>query len=84
MIPQTVRTAVWQGDRLAVIEDVPAHVCRSCMEQFYDDDVSDAMRRLTEDGFPEEAATREIRVRVFSLKGRIRRPPAMAEDSYVD
>ncbi len=84
LVPQTVRTAIWQGDRLAVIEDVPGHVCTSCMEQFYDDNVSDAMRRLTEDGFPADAAQREIRVPVFSLKGRIRKPAAMTEGADVD
>ena len=84
LIAQTVRTAIWRDDRLAVIEDIPAHVCRSCMEQFYDDDVSEALRRLTEEGFPAEAAKEEITVPVFSLKGRIRKRQPIPEDSYVD
>ncbi len=53
---KTVRTTIWQGDRVAIVEDIPAHVCGSCMEQFYDDDVSDALRRLAEEGFPAETA----------------------------
>ena len=81
---KTVRTTIWQGDRVAIVEDIPAHVCNSCMEQFYDDDVSDALRRLAEDGFPAEAAVREIRVPVFSLQGRIRTRKSPPEDSYVD
>ena len=84
MTAKTVRTTIWQGDRVVIVEDVPAHVCSSCMEQFYDDDVSDALRRLAEEGFPAKAATREIVVPVFSLAGRIRTRNAMAENSYVD
>lgn len=84
MVARTMRTAIWQGDRVAIVEDIPAHVCGSCMEQFYDDDVSDALRRLTEEGFPVEAADREILVPVFSLEGRIRARKAVPEDSDVD
>ena len=39
------------------------------MEQFYDDNVSEALRRLAEEGFPAAKAEREIRVPVFSLGG---------------
>ena len=80
----TVRTAVWQGDRLAVVEDVPAHVCPSCREQYYDDDVSDALRRLNELGFPEDEAREIIEVPVFSLEGRIRKRKELPEDVYID
>jgi hypothetical protein len=54
------------------------------MEQFYDADVSDALRRLIEEGFPAEASEKEILVPVFTLKGRIRTRKALPEDSYVD
>ncbi len=63
-----VKTTIWQGERLFVVEDVPAQVCDECMEQFYDDETTDAVRRLTEDGFPGTKATREILVPVFSLQ----------------
>lgn len=66
-----VKTSIWQSDRLFVVEDVPAQVCDSCMEQFYDDETTDTIRRLTEDGFPAAKATREILVPVFSLEGHI-------------
>lgn len=75
---------MWQGDRLAVVEDVPAHVCPSCLEQFYDDDVSDALRKLNEQGFPESDAREIIRVPVFSLEGRIRRRKELPEDVHID
>lgn len=84
MVATTVRTAIWQQERLAVVEDIPAHVCSACMEQFYDDDVSDALRRLSEEGFPRSAAVKTIEVPVFSLEGRIRKRKAIPEDFYVD
>lgn len=84
LTPMKVRTAIWQNDRLAVVEDIPALVCPGCTEQFYDDDVSDALRRLNESGFPESAADRMIQAPVFSLEGRIRTRKPIPEDSYVD
>ena len=50
-----------------VVEDIPAHVCDRCGEQFYDEDVSDALRALSEQGFPPEGARRTETVPVFSL-----------------
>jgi YgiT-type zinc finger domain-containing protein len=84
MTATTVRTTFWKDDRLAVVEDIPAHVCSSCVEQFYDQDVSDALRELAEDGFPAASAEREIRVPVFSLRGRIRRRTPLPDDVYID
>ena len=80
----TVRTTIWQGDRVAIVEDIPAHVCEACLEQFYDDAVSEALRRLSEDGFPVAKADREITVPVFSLTGRIQLRPVLPDDTYVD
>ena len=79
-----VRSAIWQADRLAVIENIPALVCRGCGEQFYDDDVSEALRRLGEEGFPDSEAHSMIEVPVFSLEGRIRKRMPLPEDTYVD
>lgn len=86
MVASTVRTAIWFGERLAVVEDIPAYVCQPCSEQVYDDDVSEALRRLAEDGFPLPSANREMTVPVFSLEGRIvrRAPTTGDEDVYVD
>ncbi len=79
-----VRSAIWQADRLAVVEGIPALVCRSCGEQFYDDDVSDALRKLSESGFPQAESERTIEVPVFSLFGRIRERKPLPEDTYFD
>jgi YgiT-type zinc finger domain-containing protein len=80
----TVRTTIWQGDRVAIVEDIPAQVCDGCLEQFYDDTVSEALRRLAEEGFPAAKASREIAVPVFSLAGRIAARPELPDDTYVD
>jgi YgiT-type zinc finger domain-containing protein len=80
----TVRTAIWRGDELVVVEDIPAQVCEACVEQYYDEDVSDALRQLMERGFPASEAKKEIHVPVFSLAGRIRIRSELPEDTYLD
>jgi YgiT-type zinc finger domain-containing protein len=84
LMATTVRTTIWHGDRVAIVEAIPAHVCGTCMEQFYDDDVSEALRRLAEEGFPPEKAARQIVVPVFSLEGRVGIRTALPDDTYVD
>lgn len=67
------KTVVWVEDRLFIVEDVPAQVCDSCVEQFYDDETTDAIRRLTEEGFPSAELKREILVPIYSLEKRMER-----------
>ena len=83
MAAAAVRTAIWREDRVAIVEDIPARVCGACAEQFYDEDVTDALRGLVEQGLPPEEAAREITVPVFSLKGRVRKRKPLS-DSLVD
>jgi len=84
-IATTVRTAIWRADdSLAIVEDIPARVCNQCMEQYYDEDVSDALRLLMEAGFPAGDAKKVITVPVFSLDGRIRQRVELPEDTYLD
>jgi YgiT-type zinc finger domain-containing protein len=64
-----VKTVIWQGDRVFLVEDIPALVCDSCLEQYYDDETTETLRRLMDDGFPGLKAKREILVPVFSLEG---------------
>src|SRR3989442_10530053 len=80
----TVKTAVWRGDRLFVVEDIPARVCDSCMEQFYDEETTEALRRLTEEDFSSVKARREILVPIFSLEGQIRKGKSSEEEVYAD
>jgi YgiT-type zinc finger domain-containing protein len=80
MRPAVTKTAIWIEDRVFIVEDVPAQVCDQCVEQYYDDDTTEAIRRLTEEGFPPAEVKREILVPIFSLEKRIpaydTRPPA--------
>jgi YgiT-type zinc finger domain-containing protein len=74
-----VKTAIWAGARLFIVQDIPAQVCDSCVEQFYDEETTDALRRLTEEGFPPAEAKREILVPVFSLAPRLPKVVASRE-----
>ncbi len=65
-----VRSAFFHGDRLVVIEDIPALVCSGCNEQFYDDRTVVVLDLLRGNGFPVEDAREEIRVPVFSFRDR--------------
>jgi YgiT-type zinc finger domain-containing protein len=81
----TVRTTIWRDDQLFVVEDLPAQVCDVCVEQFYDEYVTEALRRLVEDGFASAVPDRVVSVPVFSLKDHIARPAAPNPDeSLVD
>lgn len=84
MREETVKTAIWREERLFVVEDIPAQVCGSCMEQFYDDETTDVLRRLTEEGFSSVEPQREIVVPIFSLEGRIVRRTSSEEDLPAD
>jgi len=77
-----VKTAIWRDDRLFVVEDIPAQVCDTCAEQFYDEPTTEALRRLTAEGFASATATREVVVPIYSLEGRILRGTSPPEDEY--
>lgn len=65
-----VRSAFWEGERLVVVEDIPALVCGSCAERFYDDATVIELDQLRGAGFPPEKARGELRVPVFSFGDR--------------
>jgi YgiT-type zinc finger domain-containing protein len=69
----TIRSAFWEGDRLVVIEDIPALVCPKCHEQYFDDTTVVVLDLMRGDGYPPEKAVREITVPVFSLRDRMKR-----------
>lgn len=62
-----VKMSLWEGERLIVIEDVPARVCEQCAEQFYDDFTVYKIDLLRGRGFPLSGAQRLIQVPVFTL-----------------
>lgn len=63
---EQIRIVLWEGQRLVVIEDVPALVCEGCFEQYYDDAVRSSIDWLRGRGFPQERADRTIEASVFS------------------
>jgi len=63
----TVKMSLWEGERLIVIEDVPARVCERCMEQFYDDFTVLKIDLLRGRKFPLSEAKRVIEVPIFTL-----------------
>ena len=65
--PARVRSAFWHDERLVVIEEVPALVCDTCGNQFYDDNTVVMMDLLRGEGFPPEQAVGELRVPVFTF-----------------
>jgi YgiT-type zinc finger domain-containing protein len=66
-----VRSAFWHGERLVVVEDIPALVCEGCGEQSYDDNTIVVLDLLRGDGFPQARAREELRVPVFSFRDRV-------------
>ena len=80
----TVKTAIWRDDRLFVVEDIPAQVCDSCMEQFYDEETTEALRRLTEESFSSLKPKKKVLVPIFSLEGRIVRRTSSSKEAYSD
>lgn len=62
----SVSTALWRGESLVVIEDIPALVCQSCGERYFEDETAmalDMMRGGRRTGAPE----RMITVPVYSF-----------------
>jgi len=64
---ERVRSAVWHGERLVVVEGIAALACGACGERFYEPSACEALDALRRAGFPAKAAVREVRVPVFSL-----------------
>ncbi len=71
----SVKTAIWRGESLFVVEDIPAQVCEDCHEQFYDEVTTEVLRRMVEESFAGVEPVREVRATVYSLAGRIPSPP---------
>ena len=75
-----VNTVMWYRERMVLVENIPAMVCDTCVEQFYDDETTEGLMRLTEEGFPLAEQTGEILVPVYRLK---RRPPPPPPEEQV-
>jgi YgiT-type zinc finger domain-containing protein len=69
--PAQVRSAFWHDERLVVVEDIPALLCRACGEQFYDDATVVVLDLLRGDGFQEAKARSQVTVPVFSFRDHV-------------
>ena len=83
MRPALVKTAIWREERVHLVEAIPAQVCDACIEQFYDEETTEALRRLTEEGFASLVPVREIQVPVYSLAEQVRQRAASSEEEEV-
>lgn len=73
-----VKSALWHGERLVLVKDIPAIVCEACGERFYDDATATILDLMQGDGFPADQATEHLSVPVFSFSQRI--PSELAEE----
>ncbi|MDJ0631385.1 MAG: type II toxin-antitoxin system MqsA family antitoxin [Rhodobacter sp.] len=64
---QEVRSAFWQGDRLVVVEGIPALVCQSCGEQFYEDETAMKLDLMRGGSCATARAARTLTVPVFDF-----------------
>ena len=59
-----IKSAFWQGERLVVVEDIPALTCEACGERFFDDSTVTKLDLLQAGGLPSE---RFLNVPVFAF-----------------
>lgn len=75
-----VNSAIWQGERLVVVEAIPALLCDACGERFYDDETVTQLDLLQGDGFRDDQADRFLAVPVISFARRSARGGAVAAE----
>lgn len=66
-----VKSALWHGDRLVLVEGIPAIVCSACGERFYDDATATMLDLMQGEGFPADKAAGHVSVPVFSFARRV-------------
>ena len=77
---QDVNTAFWEGERLVVVENIPALVCQSCGEQYYEDQTAMKLDLMRGSGFSAENAVRTMAVPVFTFAASEARNTAEKKD----
>lgn len=60
------RLTLTVGDRLVLLDDVPALVCKGCMEQFFGEEILAMVERLRGDGLGLVEPKEVIEVPVYS------------------
>lgn len=71
----SVSTALWEGEALSVVRNVPALVCRSCHERYFDDHTVMRLDLMRAGGFGSETAVAEWRVPVYAFPAAGEDPP---------
>ncbi|WP_161594592.1 type II toxin-antitoxin system MqsA family antitoxin [Marimonas lutisalis] len=61
-----VEMAFWSGDRMVLVEGVPALICNRCGEQYTEDQTAMRLDRLRAADFRDAQQTGERRVPVFT------------------
>lgn len=79
-----VSICLWHGDRLAIVEKVPARVCDRCFEQYYDQLTIFKLDRLRGEGFRPADAARVVEVPVFTFPQNAPAEPEAKEPVAVD
>lgn len=69
LLRDRVRSAFWVGEGLVVIEDIPAFVCDSCGERFFDDETAMRLDLMRGRGFPARHVLHTMTVPVFRFEG---------------
>ncbi len=72
-----VKSAFWHGERLVVVDNIPAVVCDACGERFYDDGTATTLDLMHGRGFPSGEASGHMHVPIFSFSARV--PAELAE-----
>lgn len=65
LAPEKVKAAFWEGERLVVVDGIPALVCQTCGERYYADETAMKLDFLRGTGFPPDGATHSVTVPVF-------------------
>ena len=68
LAPDRVKTALWSGESLVIVEDIPALVCQTCGEQFYQDETAMRLDMMRGAGFSRDRAARQMTVPVFTFE----------------
>lgn len=64
--PDKGHMVLFAGQRLVLIEDIPAYVCGVCYEQLFSEEIQAKVERVRAGQVGDELCRREIRVPVFS------------------
>ncbi len=63
-----ISTALWRGDELVVVRNIPAMVCPNCGEEFVNAQTALGLNQMTDNGFSHEFAADDMIVPVFDYK----------------